>query len=144
MNNLNKFCYVTILFLLIISSLQAENISGIINIYKPVIAFDYCENSVTITNSDSLKIGDKVLMIQMQGAIIDTTNTIQFGDLLDIRSSGLYEFGIIEKIVGNFITFKNVIINKYNDLNKKLKQYMRCQPPSVCKIVIINEYNDLN
>lgn len=114
MNNLNKFCYVTILFLLIISSLQAENISGIINIYKPVIAFDYCENSVTITNSDSLKIGDKVLMIQMQGAIIDTTNTIQFGDLLDIRSSGLYEFGIIEKIVGNFITFKNVIINKYN------------------------------
>lgn len=91
-----------------------QNISGIINIYKAVTAFDYCENSVTVTNSDSLKIGDKVLLIQMQGALFDTTNTIKFGDITDIRSAGLYEFGFIKQILNNRIVFDKNIINKYN------------------------------
>ncbi|MCX6147773.1 MAG: WD40 repeat domain-containing protein [Candidatus Kapabacteria bacterium] len=91
-----------------------QNISGIINIYKPVTAFDYCENSITVSNTDSLKVGDKVLMIQMQGALIETTNTAKFGDITDIRSAGLYEFGFIKQIINNRIIFDKKMINKYN------------------------------
>jgi WD40 repeat protein len=98
----------------IVPQSNVQNISGIINIYKPVTAFDYCENSVTLSNTDSLKIGDKVLMIQMQGALIDLSNTPKFGDITDIRSAGLYEFGFIKQIINNRVIFDKKMINKYN------------------------------
>ncbi|MFO0576089.1 MAG: DUF11 domain-containing protein [Polyangia bacterium] len=39
-----------------------------------------------------LAVDDLLLIIQMQGADIDTTNSASYGSVIDLRSAGLYEF----------------------------------------------------
>ncbi|MBK6823914.1 MAG: gliding motility-associated C-terminal domain-containing protein [Saprospiraceae bacterium] len=80
-------------------------ISGIINKYSPV--FDICnKNVVSVEDPKLFDIGNKVLIIQMQGAQIDETNTIDFGNIQNIRNSGNYEINEIGNINGNKIGLK--------------------------------------
>jgi len=49
--------------------------SIVINSYTPVIAFDPCKNRLTVSDASEFHVGDTVLLMQMQGAEINTTNT---------------------------------------------------------------------
>ncbi len=96
------------------TSFAQTNISGAINIYTPVVNFSSC-NSIEVQNSSGFNIGDKTLMIQMQGAIVDTvSNNSNFGKILDYNNCGNYEFGTISNISGNTIWFQNPIIRSYS------------------------------
>jgi gliding motility-associated-like protein len=91
-----------------------NSISGIINNYTPVISLDVCKNKITVEDATSFQVGDTVLMIQMKGAVIDSTNSASFGTITDYRNSGNYEFNYIKAIAGNTIEFSNSLTRQYD------------------------------
>ena len=76
---------------------QITNISGVINDYTAVSSVT--GSTITVQSSSKFAIGDKVLLIQMQGALINESNTSSFGDITDIRNAGNYEFTEICQIL---------------------------------------------
>ena len=85
-----------------------------INAYTAVLAFDICTNSITVSDASSFNAGDTVLMIQMKGAIIDTSNTPAFGTILNYGNAGNYEFNFISTKSGNALTFLNKLTRSYD------------------------------
>lgn len=100
------------LFALLSISLQAQtNISGIINQYSAVTAIDYPGNSVTVSDASPFAIGDQVLLIQMQGATINQSNTSNFGDITAFNGAGNYELATICDLSGSTIVIENDLVN---------------------------------
>jgi uncharacterized repeat protein (TIGR01451 family) len=52
---------------------------------------------------DTLTAGDLILIIQMAGASIDTSNTLSYGSVTNLNSAGRYEFVTVNSITGNMI-----------------------------------------
>ncbi len=90
------------------------NLSGIINKYAKVTAVDAAQNMVTVSDLAGLKICDTVLIMQMKGAAINQTNTVDYGTVTNYNGAGNYEKAIIYNIVGNTIFFRNQLLNSYN------------------------------
>lgn len=90
------------------------NISNIINDYTPVLAFNPCKNSITVEDATHFNVGDTVLLIQMKGAIIDSTNTSSFGTITDYKNAGNYEFNYVKSRSGNIIELKNKLTRQYD------------------------------
>jgi gliding motility-associated-like protein len=88
-------------------------ISGVINDYTEVLAFDPCKNTLTVANATAYKAGDTVLVIQMKGAVIDSTNTASFGTITDYKSAGNYEFNYVKSKTGNSIELTNALTRTY-------------------------------
>ncbi len=63
--------------------------------------------SVTVVSSAGFTAGEKVLIIEMQGASIDQSNTTNFGNITSYGNAGNYEFDTINAVAGNVISFKN-------------------------------------
>ena len=94
------------------------NIGGTVNKYSPVINLS-C-NNITVENSQLFSVGDRVLIIQMQGAMTDTSYSASFGTILDYASSGNYEFNTIRAISGNNIILEFALKKTY-DLKGKVQ-----------------------
>jgi hypothetical protein len=86
--------------------IPANPISGIINSYTPVLALDPCDNKITVESASAFNTGDTVLMIQMKGAVIDSTNTATFGTITNYKNAGNYEFNYVKSKAGNIIELK--------------------------------------
>ncbi len=69
-----------------------SNISNIINIYTPVVNYEPCKNIIIVEDGTGYNAGDTVLLIQMKGAIIDSSNAATFGTITNLRNAGNYEF----------------------------------------------------
>jgi len=132
------FLFSIILFIYNISG--AQNISGIINVYQKVFHYNFCHNSLTVHNTSNFNIGDKVLLIQMKGAVIDTTNTINSGSIINLSNAGNYEYAFILNIIGNEILLKDSITRNYDDsasvqiikvpryINATVTDTLKCMP----------------
>jgi len=108
-------------FILLISNFTYSQVSKpqheppeTINRYAAVVAFDICTNSITVSDATEFNAGDTVLMIQMKGAVIDTSNTPAFGTILDYGNAGNYEFNFISAKSGNQLTFLNKLTRTYD------------------------------
>ena len=110
------FCFNLFLTL----SFSQNQISGIINKYSAVKTIDYCKNGVIVDNPLDYQTGQKVILVQMKGAFIDSRNEPSFGRIIDARSSGKYEKASIRAINGDTIFFQNTIINRY-DIPEKVQ-----------------------
>ncbi len=86
----------------------------IINKYTEVLLFDECNNAINVMNDSLFNVGDTVLLIQMKGAVIDTSNTASFGTILDYKNAGNYEFNYISSKSGNKLAFKNRLTKTYD------------------------------
>ncbi|UEG49043.1 gliding motility-associated C-terminal domain-containing protein [Ferruginibacter lapsinanis] len=91
---------------------QTVSIGGIINQYTPIRDILSCDNAITVEDASTFKIGDTVLMIQMKGAAIDSSNSASFGMVTDYKNAGNYSFNYIFKITNNIINLKNKIPNE--------------------------------
>ncbi len=101
------------LFLLLYGSiLSSQTISGVINIYTAVS--DVAGANVMVASSAGFFIGDRVLIIQMQGAEIDETDSPAFGDVIAYNNAGYYEFGTVVAITGTVITVENPFCHDYD------------------------------
>ncbi|MFN8362048.1 MAG: T9SS type A sorting domain-containing protein [Candidatus Kapaibacterium sp.] len=105
----------SLLLLSIPASAQSPTIiSGVINTYAKVTAVDYCGKTLTVTSTAGFSIGDRALLIQMQGATIDTTNTDQFGTITAIGEAGNCEYVTIEAVAPTTLRLKTMLVQNYN------------------------------
>jgi hypothetical protein len=89
-------------------------LSGIINNYAKVIQYHRCTKSVDVIGVYGFAPNQKVLMIQMQGAKIDTTNTPAFGNVLNYRNVGNAEILLIDSVKGSTIIFKHAPMRQFD------------------------------
>lgn len=104
--------FIFIVCVLFKTSAQTTTISGVINNYASVTSVG--SQSVNVPSASGFMVGDKVLLIQMKGAIIDTTNTLNFGTISSYNDAGNYEMLVISAISSTTITFTNPISRTYN------------------------------
>ncbi len=95
--------------------------STIINNYTPVLSFNPCNNDITVEDATPFNTGDTVMMIQMKGAVIDSSNTSAFGTITDYKNAGNYEFNYIKSISANIIELKNKLTRQYDLPNGKVQ-----------------------
>ncbi|MFK8008442.1 MAG: PKD domain-containing protein [Saprospiraceae bacterium] len=93
-------------------------LSGIINQYSKVtlIEDDICQNKITVSDIAPFDEGQFVVLMQMQGATIDESNSANFGNIQDLNSAGFYEINEVVSIDGFNIYLKYRNQNEY-DLN---------------------------
>lgn len=101
-----------ILAFLITASLSHSQ--AIINSYAAVLSYQECDNALTVDATAGFAVGDTILMIQMKGAVIDTTNTAGFGNVLGYNGCGNYEYNVVKSINGNSISLVYDIVRNYD------------------------------
>jgi hypothetical protein len=92
-------------------------ITGTINTYTSVNSLDYTNHSVNVNSTAGFVVGDRVLLIQMQGATIDAANNSNFGSVNNLNGAGLLELQRVCDISSDEITFENELVHTYNPLN---------------------------
>ncbi len=97
-----------------VSPLSAQRISGIINSYAKVTSFDACSKKITVLNATGFRSGEKALLIQMQGAETDGSQSPAFGTVTAYNNVGNFEFVKIKSIRGNEIEFEFVPLFNYD------------------------------
>ncbi len=111
----SKIFTFVVLFALSLIQIKAQNIEGIVNIYTPVTGISGCaKHIIGVESPQGFAAGDEVLLIQMQGATIDTSNTPSFGDYIGTTSTGYYELNRIKSITGNQIELLFKTIGPYD------------------------------
>ena len=86
----------------------------VINRYAAVFSFDMCNNEIAVSDSNAFKTGDTVLLVQMKGALIDTSDTPAYGNVANYKNAGNYEFNYISRKNGNRFTLKNKLTKGYD------------------------------
>jgi gliding motility-associated-like protein len=86
----------------------------VVNSYTPVLALNNCNNKLTVEDASGFNVGDTVLLIQMKGAVIDSSNTAGFGTVTDYKNAGNYEFNYVKSRSGNVIELKDSLTKQYN------------------------------
>lgn len=100
---------------------QTSSISGIVNTYHKVIEIIPAKACIRVANSSGLNINTKVLLVQMKGAIINTTNTASFGDTSSTAAAGLYEAGTICSIIGDSVFLFHTLLHTYSPGTDKVQ-----------------------
>lgn len=94
---------------------QTTNISGVVNSYYTVLGVNQATDAVALSNTFGLSQGDRVLLIQMRGASINTTSasSAAWGDTTSLNNAGNYEMAIICLVTDDSAYFIGDIINNY-------------------------------
>jgi gliding motility-associated-like protein len=88
-------------------------ISGVVNFYSPVVSF--CDEGVLeVLDPGGFKVGDRILIHQAQGAVVNETNTSLSGVIMDPGYAGNYEFNVIRRIQGETVTLEYKMLNDYD------------------------------
>jgi len=100
--------------LVFFSAAKAQELQGIINSYAAVTAIDTCTGALEVNDTAGFEVGMSVILIQMQGATINTSNSSIFGRVEAMNGAGWYEKNVIAAIDGSTITLGNFIQHPYN------------------------------
>jgi len=106
---------------------QNTNISGIINTYTSVSSIS--GTTIIVGSSGGFSVGDQLLIIQMQGATIDQSNSGSFGNVTSIGDAGNYEFVTVCSIPNGTQIIVNSLQRTYSS-------------SGVIQIVSVPVYND--
>ena len=99
------------------ASAQSQ-IAGIINSYYEVTTVVDCDSAVVITDPQGLVVGDKVLILQMKGALISESNDSTYGDLVSLEAAGSVEFMIVKDIRGTTVEFASKFVHRYQSQHR--------------------------
>lgn len=83
------------------------------NDYAAVVSIRSSKNELTVTNPSAFAQGNAVILIQMQGASIDTVPGPTYGRLRSYNNSGRFERNVISRVMGNVITLRNRLSQAY-------------------------------
>ena len=122
MKNRNRLYRVFFVFVLWLTALivpgmisgQTTAISGVVNSYYPVIEIIPAKSCIRVSSTAGLGVNDPILLIQMKGATITTTNNSSFGTVTALNEAGNYETGTICAIIGDSVFLFHQLINSYN------------------------------
>lgn len=112
------FCL--LLLILPLSAFGQTQISGVVNRYAAVNDINYCTTALTVSDPSHFSPGDRVLLIQMKGAVINSSNTSSFGAVSQMVSAGKYEWATVQSITGNEVSLQFALVNTY-DLNGSIQ-----------------------
>lgn len=90
-----------------------EPLKGVINRYARVLDLDTCRARLLLDDASSFHLGERILVMQMQGAVIQTANNASFGQVADIGAAGLLEVAWIDSILGDSIWLRYRLWNRY-------------------------------
>src|SRR2546428_808710 len=89
---IRRFMLVSFLVIFFLSAIsQTSNISGVVNSYYKVIEVIPSKACVRLNTVAGLARNQKILVIQMKGASVVTTNNSSFGDTTSLNNAGNYE-----------------------------------------------------
>jgi PKD repeat protein len=74
---------------------QSTPISGIINRYAAVTAYDSCGGLLTVSDTNGFAIGGRILVHHTKGGTINESNTGQYGTITDLGNTGRYEVALV-------------------------------------------------
>ena len=89
------------------------SISGTPNVYTNLASQDFCTNTITVTDGSVFTENMGIIIIQMQGANLDLSNSDSYGDITDLNGAGQYEYNRIVEINGNDLLLEFELINIY-------------------------------
>jgi PKD repeat protein len=69
-----------------------------LNVYSSVSAINACTGRLAVPDTSGFFTGQRVLLMQMQGAIIDESNNSNFGAILSLEGAGLVEVHYVDSI----------------------------------------------
>ena len=83
----------------------SPNISGVINTYTSVLAVSSasCSSSITVFSAAGFSVGDLVLIMQMEGAAVNTSNSSAYGSITAYNGAGQFEYARVFSVAGNVI-----------------------------------------
>ena len=103
------------LFLLVNTTFSQSPISGVINQYAVVAGIDTdCKSLLMVSDTTGFRKGEELLLIQMQGAEVNTDNNSDFGSYRSLGQAGLYERAIIDSVALGEIYLENKLLNSYD------------------------------
>lgn len=73
-----------------------------------------CVNTITVDDGTIFSVGDRVLIVQMKGATVNTSNSYPSGEITAIGNAGNYEFFTIQAISGNDIYPSGQLVKTYD------------------------------
>lgn len=98
-----------------------NNPTTVINQYAAVSAYQPCNNALTVDTATFFQPGDTVLLVQMKGAAIDSSNTATFGSISSYQNCGNYEINVVQSVVGNMVSLKNNLTRTYDFVTGKVQ-----------------------
>lgn len=110
-----SFCLLILLLSNSLNRIHAQ-ISGVINQYTPVTAV-LCDH-IEVQDASFLSVGDRVLIIQMKGADINSSNSVAFGSVTNYNNCGHYEFATVTSLSGNEVGFQFKLLHDYEVAGK--------------------------
>ncbi|MCS6916909.1 MAG: gliding motility-associated C-terminal domain-containing protein [Chitinophagales bacterium] len=131
-----SFCralaFLTSLFFKAIPLAHAQLISGVVNDYAAVLSIS--GSQITVNLPTLFNPGDYVLLIQMQGADINTTNNASFGDITAYNQAGNFEFGKVASVSGSIVELTQPLIHSYQTGSSV--QLIRV--PAYCRATVVD------
>ncbi len=100
---------------------QTTTISGIVNTYHKVVEIIPAKACVRVANITGLNVNSRVMLVQMKGASIVTTNNAAFGDTTSLNEAGNYEIGAVCYIIGDSVFLFHNLLNTYNTSSGKVQ-----------------------
>ena len=129
MKNRNRFHRVFFVFLLwlltqvvlIPVSGQTTAISGVVNSYYPVLEVIPAKACIRLSSTAGLAVNTPILLVQMKGAGITTTNNSSFGTVTALNDAGNYETATICSIIGDSVFLFHLLQNTYTTAGGKVQ-----------------------
>lgn len=104
----------------LLSQGQISNISGIVNTYHKVVEILPSKACLRVADATGLNMNSMVMVVQMKGAAINTSNSSSFGDTTALNGAGNYEAGTICYIIGDSVFLFHQLLNSY-DVSAKVQ-----------------------
>ncbi len=93
--------WASVFFLFIVtlqtSNAQVTQLSGIINRYAAVSAYDSCGGYLSVSDTVGFAVGGRILVYHARGGSMNLTNTAQYGAISELGNTGRYE---VARVVG--------------------------------------------
>lgn len=98
-----------------------DTLSGIINTYHKARISSLCNGTIVVPNAGAnFSAGQRFVMIQMQGAIVDTS-VLNYGNILEYNGVGWYEVNAVRSLRGDTIECEYVFTNEYSNSDNSLQ-----------------------
>ena len=126
-NPLRWFFLFPAIFLFIFCQAQTP-ISGVVNTYYSVTEVIPAKACLRLNTTSGLSYNDKVMIIQMKGASINTSNSVSFGDTTSLNNAGNYEIATVCNTNVDSLFLVYTLLNNYTVSGKvqvvKIPQYV--------------------
>ncbi|MBI5370943.1 MAG: T9SS type A sorting domain-containing protein [Sphingobacteriales bacterium] len=100
---------------------QTSNISGVVNSYYNVVEIIPAKACIRVGSTAGLAVNKKILLVQMKGATINTSNSSSFGTVTALNEAGNYEAGTICSITGDSVFLFHLLQNTYTPATGKVQ-----------------------